>query len=271
MSTLAYERLRTEATLLAGEPGDIPQRAALLHAIYRDSHGNHAFPQIALHGAAWAWGFFESTGRLGRLIRHRYFYSRKERAYRMGLLERFSEGFRKANRAVFIDTYTNYYFTKTHGRSPEAARLLRPELLEALNEMHEAATRRQSLPVDSRRDLFLCALRWEQEVTVAPAVKAEVERFDCPILTFLCLKPVVRFSYFPRWRFLLFGNFADTAERIEKATASYELAERAGWEAVCERVRDYGVLPEAAFGDPLGYAEGLRVRIRARANGGSYA
>ena len=47
----AHEEIRADATRLAGGPGDMPQRVALLHAIFADSRGNHAFPEVALHGA----------------------------------------------------------------------------------------------------------------------------------------------------------------------------------------------------------------------------
>jgi len=54
-----YHELRREATVLAGEPADIPQRAALLHEIFLDSAGNHGFAEIAAHGALW--GFATSA------------------------------------------------------------------------------------------------------------------------------------------------------------------------------------------------------------------
>ena len=57
-----YQELRKEATILAGEPSDIPQRAAMLHEIFLDSHGNHGFAEIATHGALWGYNFFETTG-----------------------------------------------------------------------------------------------------------------------------------------------------------------------------------------------------------------
>jgi hypothetical protein len=254
----AYAGLKAEATRLAGAPGDIPRRVALLHAIHVDSGGNHAFPEVALHGAAWALTFFETTGRLGQMIRHRYFYDAEQRAYRMGLLGRFAEAFKTANRAVFIDTFTNYYFTKAHGRESGAEGLLPAPLLAALNEVHAAAARGQRLSAAARRDLFLAALRFEQEVTVAPAVKAEVARFDCPVLTYLCLKPVVRFAYFPRWRYMFFRDFSDTDERIDKATESFDLAERGGWGRVAERIAEYGVVPGEVLSDPVGHAARLR-------------
>ena len=71
----AYMRIRAEATLLAGELTDIPKRVVELYSIYHDSYGNHTFPQVALHGALWAYGFFETTGTLGHAISYRYWYN----------------------------------------------------------------------------------------------------------------------------------------------------------------------------------------------------
>src|SRR5580700_7263571 len=102
-----YARQKERSTQLAGDLLDIPRRAVLLNEIYRDSGENHAFSQIAAHGALWAYRFFEVGGRLGRIFAWRYFYNSGERAYRRGLLNRFAEGFREVNRLVFIDTFTN--------------------------------------------------------------------------------------------------------------------------------------------------------------------
>ena len=257
----AYAAIRADAERLAGAPGDIPQRVAFHHTLFRDSGGNHAFPQVALHGALWAWGFFEKSGQLGRIIRHRYFYDAEERAYRMGLLDGFAEGFKTVNRAVFVDTYTNYHFTKHHGREPGAEALLHPDLLAALNGMHAANARGEALPEPERRHLFTQALLYEQEATVAPGVRAEIARFDCPILRRLCLSPLVRFAYFPPLTYMLFRNFGETEERIARAVRSYDLAERVGWARVTETMRAYDALPDAFYLDPTTFVRRLRADL----------
>lgn len=257
----AYTALRAEAELLAGAPGDIAQRVVFHHEIYRASGGNHVFPQVALHGALWASAFFETTGQLGQLIRHRYFYNAEEREYRMGLLNGFAEGFKAVNRAVFVDTYTNYHFTKRYGRAPGAEQQLHPDLLAALNQMHDAAAQGETNGPAERRHLFLQALLYEQEVTVAPGVRAEIDRFDCPILRRLCLSPIVRFAYFPRGRFLLFRNFGATEERIRNALRSYTLAERVGAPHLVRTMQTYSTLPPAFFDDSARYAARLRADL----------
>ena len=256
--TAAYDEIRREAVQLAGGPGDMPQRVALLHSIFEDSGGNHAFPEVALHGALWAYGFYERRGAVSRMITYRYFYDRDERARRAYMLFAFSQGFKEANRSVFIDTYTNYYFTKRHGRSPGAETIVPAQLLEALDRVHRAAGADRRLTPAERRQVFETSLLFEQEMTVGPKVKAEVAKFDCPVLTAIVLKPLVRFTYFPRRTVMVFHDFSNTDERIEKAVRSLELAEQAGWPRVSSCIRYHGILPEQFFADSIGYADGLR-------------
>ena len=127
--TWKHEAIRTRAERLAGGPGDIPQRVALLHGIFVDSGGNHAFPEVALHGALWAYGFYERRGAVSRSIAYRYFYDADERARRAYMLFRFSQGFKEANGSVFVDTYANYVFSKRHGEEPGAETSSRPSCL----------------------------------------------------------------------------------------------------------------------------------------------
>ena len=254
----AYDEIKAEAARLAGGPGDMPQRVALLHSIFEDSGRNHAFPEVALHGALWAYGFYERRGAVSRMITYRYFYDREERARRAYMLFGFAQGFKEANRSVFVDTYANYYFTKRYGEVPGAEAVVAPELLDALNGVHHAARSGRPLSSGERAQVFETSLLFEQEATVGPKVKAEVAKFDCPILTAIVLKPVVRFSYFPRLTTLRFRDFGNTEERIEKAVRSYELAERAGWPHVGGCIRYQGILPGRFFSDPIAYADELR-------------
>ncbi|MEZ5428452.1 MAG: hypothetical protein R2747_19435 [Pyrinomonadaceae bacterium] len=256
-----YQKWRDEATALAGDPSDIRQRAAILSDIFRDSKGNNGFAQIAAHGALWAFNFFEATGTLGKLISYRYFYNGREMKYRHSLLQGFSDGFKTANRSVFIDTYSNYYFTKELGREKGAEKILEPDLLEVLNKVHRATAAGKTLEVSERRKIFRTALQWEQEVTVAPKVKEEVAKFDCPILKRLVLKPFVRFRYFPRVKFFWFKNFSSTEERITRAHECFEIAERAGWEQVFSTLGDYQVLDPDFFRNPVEFTQKLKTRL----------
>jgi hypothetical protein len=257
----AYGAIRREAVRLAGGPGDIPPRVALHHSIFLDSGGNHCFPEVALHGALWAYGFYERRGAVSRMISYRYFYDADERASRAYMLFEFSQGFKEANRAVFVDTFTNYFFTKVHGEAPGAEEVVAPKLLDALNRVHHAARAGRRLERRERAEVFETSLRFEQEATVGPKVREEVAKFECPVLTAIVLRPVVRFGYFPRSTFMLFHDFGNTDERIEKAVRSYELAETAGWDSVADRIRLFGLLPPRFFADPAAYTGALRAAV----------
>lgn len=254
----AYAAIRARAERLAGGPGDMPQRVAHLHSVFVDSGANHAFPEVALHGALWAYGFYERRGTVSRMIAYRYFYDRDERARRSYMLFEFSQGFKEANRSVFVDTWANYHFTKVHGERDGADEVLAPELLDALARVHRAAGSGKRLSRGERAEVFRTALLFEQENTVGPKVREEIAKFDCPVLSTIVRKPIVRFVYFPRATFLRFGDFGDTDERIEHAIRSYELAEDAGWADVAAAIRFHGVLPPSFLADPLGYAAALR-------------
>lgn len=253
-----YGKLNGEAATLAGGLEDIPRRAIVLNSLYFDSGRNHVFSHIASHGALWAYRYFEVGGRLGRLIANRYFYSKTEKAYRLGILNDFAEGFRTVNRQVCIDTYANYHFTKQHGDEPDASQIVSPKLLDALNRIHSASRAGRELSAPEKRLVFEQSFRCEQEVTVAPGVKTAVDGFQCRIMKWLCMKPLVRFAYFPAWKFLWFHDFSNQSERIEKGLIVYDLAARVGWPNVESSLRQYGLHRNSFFESPASAFTALR-------------
>ncbi len=252
-----YADLKAEADRLAGGLLDIPRRAMILYSLYHDSGGNHPFPQVAAHGALWAYSYFEIGGRLGRLIGTRYFYNPTEQGYRLGLLGSFAEEFRRINRSVCVDAYTNYYFTRDFGREPGAEEVVPPALLDVLNRVHAARAAGRALSAQERKKTYEESFLFEQEVTVASGVMQAVGRFDCPFMQFLLLRPFVRMAYFPPMRMLIFRNFADKQERIDKGLRAYEYAEKMGWDHVRESMRRYGRLPRQFFRSPGDYCAAL--------------
>lgn len=236
-----YEAIRTRARALAGSPADILPRVHAHHGVYVASARNHVFPLLALHGALWAYRFFEVTGTLGEIVSYRYAFDADERARRLAMVASFAEGFRAVNREVFVDTFTSFHFTARHGDAPGADSILSPRLLEALAEVHHANARGLELPVERKRDVFATSLLCEQEVTVAPGVARELARFDCPILRGLCMRPVVRFSYFGLTDTFFFRDFSDKEERIARAMTSFDIACERGWDEVEASMSAYGV------------------------------
>lgn len=237
-----YAELQQQAEERAGDLLDIPGRAKLLHGMYRESGGNHVFPLLAAHGALWAATFFDVGGSLGRLIARRYFYNSRERAFRLGLLETFANDFRAVNRQVCIDSWANFQFVREHGHETGAEAVVPPTLLAALNHVHDAVRSGKLLGEAEREAVFRESFHWEQELTVAAGVSAAVSKFECPILKALCLKPPVRFAYFPRWKYIWFRNFSDKSERIRKGLLAFEYAQQRGWAGVEERLLSHHIL-----------------------------
>jgi hypothetical protein len=228
-----YALIREHAKVLAGAPGDISQRVTYLHQIYLDSNGNHAFPLVASHGALWAKKYFDNID-LASFV--------------MGLvldgnaLKRFSTALKSTNQTVFIDTYTNYYFSKLYGYHPAAAKLVDPVLLKKLNVLHEVNRAGGRLSPDFKRDLFHETLLKEQERAVTAAVSSAADAFPYSALAQFAFRPSIRFPYFPSNEALTFHHFESQAERVAAAMKAYDLAVAMGWRQVEQSVTDYGVL-----------------------------
>ncbi len=256
-----YAALKAQAEVLAGSLNDVQRRVSILTHIYLDSRRNHAFSAIAAHGALWAMAYFEGGGSLGRLIARRYFYNSRERAYRLGILREFAESFRAVNRQVCVNTFTNYQFVRRFGGATGAEKIVPSNLLAALNQVHEARAAGVELDAQQKRDIFQHSFRCEQEITVAPGVARAVAEFNCRIMRNLCLRPMVRFSYFPKCRYLFFRDFSSTEERITKGLRAYDLAVQAGWDRVYESMLYYGQMPNEFFADPNRHYHGIRQEV----------
>lgn len=267
-----FQMLQQEAERLAGGPRDVAQRVVFLHEIFLDSGNNHVFPEVALHGALWANQFFSRKNTLERLLIFKHKPPVLIQAPIVLRIQEFELELLKTNRKVFIDTYTNYYFSKKFGMQPRASEFVPAPLLELLNQTHLLRDQ-QDIDEDSLRSfrarLFESSLRNEQEKSVAPMIQSAAQHFCvptdrlCPWIRALILKPVVRFKYFPTDQPpFFFFNFADSDERIHYALKSYELAEDAGWPTVEGTIPSYGIsYPPRFISDPLGYAKDLRALL----------
>lgn len=256
----AEAEIRAEAMQLAGEPGDIPQRAVFLHEIYVDSKGNHAFPEIALHGALWGHDTLKtarSVEAVGELARDLF-----DIGDLLTAADQYALAIETTNRQVFIDTYTYYWFTKKYGRQPGASALVDADLLPLLNRVHEAAASGHALSPKEQRDIFLASLNTEQNESVANAMNAAAKAVRAPwFLKEAMNRPVVRFEYFPATKFYVFSDFADRADRVRCAAFAYDLAVQAGWQKVTDSMSGYSALPAAYFADRVGYGARLRADL----------
>ncbi len=224
-----YNRIRLEATQLAGRPQDIPQRVEQLKKMYLDSNGRYAFPLVAAHGAKYADKIFSITQTASELFSiTTWFMDSKEMTQldRLNLLVYdLTNELEDVNRFVFIDTYTNYYFAKKYGRMIGADKFIPAVLLQQLNKM-------LTIPVytaEAKRELFYQALMYEQHARVSPMIKRVCGGFSEQWLLPLIMKPQVQFSYFPVSTKFQFQDFSSEEERIHYALKSYDLAAQVGW------------------------------------------
>ncbi len=260
----AYQSIREEATLLAGAAMDMPTRALFLYQIYEDSNGNDAFPLVALHGALWGHHFFQVTGPLGTLYTGlRNFRHPLRWATAQIELQNFSLAFQETNRSVFIDTYTNYYFSKTYGMMAGADKYIKAPLLTALNRVHEATRSGIKFTETEKKEIYLICLYYEQELTVGPRIREALNQFNDPFLESIALKPIVHFAYFKTGQDFFFTDFSDQNERIARATTAFDIASRVGWTRVKNRMASYGSIPKDFFSseDQMEYINSLKKRL----------
>lgn len=256
-----YARLQREGERLAGGLADLPQRAATYHHLFEHSGGNHVFPLIAAHGALWASGYFRFGMRLGACLSWQYALSPEVRRRRLAALRRFADAFREINRRVCVDSYAVYHFTARFGRHRQADAFVPAEVLDALNRLHAAGRGGRELTDRQRRAVFVAHFLNEQRSIVAPGIEAAVRDFDWPLVRLLALKPLIRFAYFPRRRWLWFSHFDDQQQRIERGLEAFDLAAAAGWNYTAASLRRYAVLPDAFFAGSARHFADLRASL----------
>jgi hypothetical protein len=241
----AIASLRREATALAGSLGDLAQRASVYHHMFEHSGGNHCFPLLAAHGALWASGYFRCGMRVGSIISWGHAAAGNDRRRRelMTRLTKFANDFRDINRRVCVETYFLYYLSSADHLLAAAERLIPPDLLDQMARCHAARRAQRTLSDAERRSLFKAFFLWEQATIVGPAVERAFAEFDWPAIKAMALRPKISFAYFPRSAPLVFANFSDISERIEKGIRAFDLAASVGWEKVELELCSYGILP----------------------------
>jgi hypothetical protein len=254
----SHQQLLNEATRLAGSLTALSQRATTYHHLFRDSGGNHIFPLIAAHGALWARGYFAFGKKLGTLLSWQYAFDPARRQRKLAALEDFANAFRDINRKVCVDTYANYHFVENFGDHPDAASIVEPMLLEALNRVHAARRTGRKLSDNEKREVFETHFLNEQTHVVGPCLQAAVDSFDWPVVRAFAVRPLIRFAYFGMRECFLFRNFACREERIEKGLRAFDIAASAGWNNVESALKNYDILPAEFFANATDYFTELR-------------
>jgi len=255
-----FDKLRGEATQLAGRRTDVVQRAATYHHLYEHSGGNHVFPLIAAHGVLWSRGYFAHGLKLARALAWSRPFSARRRASLVASVERFADAFREINRRVCVETYVTYHFTAEYGNHPALGRFVTSLLATAMAEIHAARRAYRELCVDAKRRIFAAHFLDEQQRVVQPAITAALAAFDWPAMRRVSLRPTIRFAYFGPRRAMRFRRFDRQAERVERGLEAFDLAAAAGWRSVEASLAEYGVLPAEFFASSQRYFAATRAR-----------
>jgi hypothetical protein len=253
-----YDRLTAEGVRLAGRLADVPQRAAVYHHIFFESGRNHVFPLIAAHGALWARGYFAFGMRLANWLSWQYALDSELRHRQLQSVAAFADVLRDINRRVCADTYASFHFVSRYGGHPEAARIVEPALLDSLLRVYSAREAGRELADVEKLAVFRAHFLNEQTHVVGPTITQALVHLRWPLVRLLALKPLIRFSYFPRQEWLWFGDFASRDERISNGLKAFELAAQAGWQVTAGALREYAVLPSEFFVDARRHFAAIR-------------
>ena len=253
-----YRRIRRAAYALAGEPDDLEGRASLYLRLYRDSGGRNVFPLIAAHGAIWARRYLSKGMLAGRVLALCQGGTPRRVRARLEMIHGFAEAFRDINRRVCAEAYCAWYFTRVHGETAFARRLMPADLLDLLNACHRSQAQGREFPAAQRRALFRAGFLWEQATIATPAVEAAVAGFDWPLAKWFALRPCIRFAYFSPGQYLHFSDFSSESERFAQGAVAYAYAEEAGFARVEAALARRGivlrVVPELARAARAGVA-----------------
>ena len=227
-----YSIIREDAEMLGGSLDDMAPRAAVYHHIYLQSGKNLIFPLIAAHGALWAVWYLKAAQLAAHVFSVLDVVSPLSRAERMAAYNRYVDSFLAINKAVMVETYVMFHATRLLRSHDILAGHVPADLIAAFLDCHETTAQGRVLAPEQRQWLYVRYFRWEQETVVGPVVEAAVNEFHWNFMKWFCVRPWIWFSYFRLGRGLIFKDFTDAEERVEKGVTAFGLAERKGWDRV---------------------------------------
>jgi len=235
MTIEAYEALRAEGYVLAGERDDLGKRADLYLRMFMDSGQRNVFPLIAAHGARWAVGYFR-LGRLGGMLMSLpYLLTPSLRRAKLADLAVFADKFKDINRRVCAESYAIFHYTRVHGGSSFIRSVIGDDFADILCESHATAEFSQA----RREALFLAFFNWEQDTVVGPAVLEAFDNFHWGIIKHMATRTRLAFTYFGKGFSVRFNTFSSKAERICRGLQVYRRAEEVGLAHVVSTLGSY--------------------------------
>ena len=223
---------RRNADDTAGPAGAMAERALVYHRLYAHSGGNHCFALVAAHGALWGHGYFRLVRRLARLAGLSELVLHPSRRTVVRRTDALIAGLMEINRGVCAETLFIYSITADPRLRARCEALVAPALLERMLSCHAARAAGRKLSPFEQAALYDSFFAWDQEYVVTQRLAEVYGAFDCRVVDWLAIRPTIRFAYFRHIETLIFRNFLDVDERIEKGRIAYDRAVRAGWDRV---------------------------------------
>ncbi len=230
----AHAQIHEVAEAISGTSLDAEQRAVIYYSIYEDSAGNFMFPLIASHGSMWG---VTHTRRLDMALRPLRRLSRHGRV--QGWMDAL-DAIRDINRRVFVEIYTTFYFTRYHGKHPQAGEIINPDVLALYNRVHDAIEASEPLSFHQRRAIYADVFIHEQNDIVDPGIHDALANCPKAIVSFFKrVRP--RFKYFPKGKSLRFTDFTDVEQRNREGLRAMDFAEEVGADRVLQALAEYSL------------------------------
>lgn len=232
-----HDEIHAQATLLAGQPGNLCKRAVQYHHIYRASGCTFCFALIAAHGAVWAQWYLKIAFLGAIVLAACDLHAPGNFRIRMAHFNAYTGALKDINRRVMIKAYTILHFAKDGMDDHAMVDDLPGEIVIEIRRLVAIQMSGQLVTGPEKRALYEAFFRWEQDNAVGPSVEVAMAAFDWPLMRNLCLRPWVWFSYFRAGRSLNFRDFTSAEERVEKGLAAFDLAAARGWDNVDKSLR----------------------------------
>lgn len=224
-----YER----GEIAAGRPESLRTRAQAYLDIYAASNGACVFALIAAHGAIWASWYLVCAKLAAMVFAVLDPTSAYKPIYRYKRFAAYVLALKEINRTVMIATYVIVHGIREFGEDRLIAEGFPPDLIKD----YAALIASGSNDSARLRALYHRHFQWEQERVVSNTLETAFAEFDWPLMSEICQRPWVWFSYFRIGRSMNFRKFTDADERIEKGLLAFDRADILGFARLAKKTR----------------------------------
>jgi hypothetical protein len=225
--------VREQAARAAGPMASLRTRAAGYLDVYDASGGVCRFALVAAHGALWA-SWYLICAKLAAMV-----FALTDPTFRLSPRKRYRQFaayvdvLKDINRLVMIETYVLVHLIRAYGAEGAIAAGIPDDLARDYAVAMSGAQHDEA----ALRDLYHRHFLWEQERVVSTRLDDAFAVFTWPLMSGLCQRPWVWFSYFRPGKSLNFRRFTDQAERVEKGLVAYDRAVAFGADRLARRSR----------------------------------